>query len=682
MELPRPSLVKQISLYLSPEGRGLAYLLADHTTGGVLRLTRAAALSYHRFARAALGDKQAHAQMTQEDAKTGFMTLHMVVQVGRAVQRGAPWFNPLSIHLELFDVGPFQRYLPRLAALVFGPLGAAAFGLLALLAFGFGVRNDWSAATAFKSSMTIEAFLTFGLFAPLLKLIHELGHVLAATKCDVRVRMGGVNLIAFFPLPFVDCSAADLTAQRWQRIMISAAGVMTDFSIGLIAFCLWHVVENKQAQDILGYIFVFSTLNSLLFNANPLMRLDGYFVASDMLGHRNLGTDAAAIKKETSTYLASFGAKGALPRGMAEWGMLAYGVASGLYKVLLLLGIVWVTLPQFFGVGVIAVIWAAWAMFGAKWMGLTANPVASQTVPLPAALPNQVADTPSPKPRSLMDEIWGKIGGMPVILATLLVVIAFIPLSPRVIVDLHPDFANRYNVTTTRPGTLELDIPRHGDIQPGDMLARLQNRDFADAAQLAELGLAEARILNAISQNQGAAQIKAGADRVAGALALRDLAEKETQELIVPAPLGGQFTTAAPLQSGTYLRQGSIIGSILPSDGDIWLTGVFPENYVIHYDRGVTHATLWAGSAASHPYRPLAPADIALVEEVQQDATTLSRGFTLRLKVSAADLTNYPQVRLAFEPLYIWRHVHLWINRKIAQFRDAQLSETERRIEK
>jgi hypothetical protein len=660
----------------------LAYLLADHTTGSVLRLTRAAAISYNLFARAALGDTGARAQMTEEDAKTGFMTLHMATQVGRAGQRGAQWFNPLSIHLELFDVGPFQRHLPRFARATFGPLGICAFALLTLIAVTLGMRNDWSAATAFKTSMTIEAFLIFGIFAPFLKLIHELGHVLAATLCNVRVRMGGVNLIAFFPLPFVDCSAADLTAQRWQRVLISAAGVLTDFTIGLVAFCLWHIVENKQIQDILGYIFVFSTLNSLLFNANPLMRLDGYFVVSDLLGRRNMGTDAAAIKKSATEYLGSFGTKGALPNGAANWGMLAYGVATGIYKVLLLIGIMWVTLPQFFGIGIVMVFWAFWAMFGAKWMGLTAGAAPPVSPGTSVAVPNPV-DSPMLQiaPTSWISRLGRRAGRAPFILAALVIGIAFIPVAPRVIVDMRPDMINHYNVTTTRPGILELDVRRHGSVIKGDVLTRLRSADFADASELANLGVAEAQIINAISQNQGAAQIKAGADRVAGAQDLRNIARKEQDELVVRAPMRGVFTAAMPLPRGSYVQQGSVLGSILPPEGQVWLTGVFPENYVIHYDRGISRSTLWAGVGAKKQYRAIDATSIALIEEVQQDATTLSRGFTLQITTDAANLTRYPQIRLAFAPISVWRHVTFWANRKLAQFRDAQLAETERRIE-
>lgn len=657
MDLPRPSLVKQLQLHLSPEGKGFAYLLADRASGGILRLSRPAAMAYAKFARAALGDPAARADMSEDEAKLGYMSLSMTGQMRKTAEQGPKNFNPLSMHFELIDVGPWQDWLRPLSRWIFSYVGLAVLVAMVLLAVLFGIRNDWSAATAFRNSMTVQAFLTFGLFAPFLKLIHELGHVTACTRFGVRVRDGGLNVIGFYPMPFVDCSEADLIAQRSQRIMISAAGVLTDFTVGLIAFLLWHVTENDQTRNILGYIFVFSTLNSLLFNANPLMRMDGYFVVSDALGRRNLGADATQVMRGALTFVKTFGAMGALPSVRSDWALLIYSVVTSLYRVIVLLGILWIVLPQFFGLGVVAAIWGAYAMFGAKML----EPRAPQN-PL---TPPEAA--PVLRRRRLR---WGMIF---LACAALL----FLPVSPRVVIDLKPDTQRIYNITNPRAGVLQTVVPADAVVVKGQVIAQLANQDIADAVVQADQAVKEAAIVNAIAKGKGAAEIKSGEERVANAAALRKLALAESAALTLRATQDGRFTITHIVPIGSFLPQGSIIGQILPMNDTIVLTGAFPESHVTFYDSGLYRVDLWTG----HGYRQTDLEAATLVEEVQQDQATQSRGFTLRLETNAEGLGAFPQVRLAFRPIAIWQHIAFWGQRKLAQFRDAQLAETERRIE-
>lgn len=657
MDLPRPSLVKQLQLHLSPEGKGFAYLLADRASGGILRLSRPAAIAYAKFARAALGDPAARAAMSEDDAKMGYMSLSMTGQMRKGAEQGPRNFNPLSIHLELLDVGPWQAWMRPAAGWIFSYAGLAVLLSMVVLAILFGIRNDWSAATAFQNSMTLQAFLTFGLIAPFLKLIHELGHVAACTRYGVRVRDGGLNIIGFYPMPFVDCSEADLIAQRSQRIMISAAGVLTDFTVGLTAFLLWHFTENEQTRNILGYVFVFSTLNSLIFNANPLMRMDGYFVVSDGLGRRNLGADSTQVMRAAFAYIKTFGTLGALPAMRTDWALLAYSVTASIYRVVVLLGILWIVLPQFFGLGLVAAIWGAYAMFGAKLLDAS------------AAVKSSAASEPAAVLRKR------RIGWGMIFLA--ISTLAFLPIAPRVVIQLKPDTQRLYHITNPRAGVLQTEIPADMTVTQGQVIAQLTNQDISDAVAQADQAVKEAAIVNAIAQGKGAAEMKSGAERVANAAALQTLAQAEAAALVLRAAQPGRFTMTHILPVGSFLPQGSIIGQILPLDNKIVLTGAFPESHVTFYDSGLSRVDLWTG----HSYRKIELEAATLVEEVQQDQTTQSRGFTLRLEADPKGLDAFPQVRLAFQPIPIWKHVAFWGQRKLAQFRDAQLAETERRIE-
>ena len=81
-------------------------------------------------------------------------------------------------------------------------------------------------------------------------------------------------------------------------------------------------------QTLLGNVFVFSTINPLLFNGNPLIKLDGYFILSDAIGQRNLYARSAALLGETRRKVASLGGLATGRRGRAQWAMLTYAVAA------------------------------------------------------------------------------------------------------------------------------------------------------------------------------------------------------------------------------------------------------------------------------------------------------------------------------------------------------------------
>ena len=124
----------------------------------------------------------------------------------------------------------------------------------------------------------------FAALSPILKIPHEFGHAFTARYFNIPLHSAGIVFVGFFPLPFVDASPADVFASRSQRIRISSAGIFVDLIIALIAIIIWHLVEGEFAKTIFASIFTFSSLNSLLFNGNPFIRLDGYYVFSDWIG--------------------------------------------------------------------------------------------------------------------------------------------------------------------------------------------------------------------------------------------------------------------------------------------------------------------------------------------------------------------------------------------------------------
>lgn len=123
-----------------------------------------------------------------------------------------------------------------------------------------------------------------------LKLVHEGAHALAVMRWGGAVRQAGVTLMLGLPVPYVDASAATAFVQRRRRVLVGAAGMMAELSLAALALPLWLLLEDGLARD-LAFVTLFITgVSTLLFNANPLQRLDGYFILCDALDLPNLAT--------------------------------------------------------------------------------------------------------------------------------------------------------------------------------------------------------------------------------------------------------------------------------------------------------------------------------------------------------------------------------------------------------
>jgi putative peptide zinc metalloprotease protein len=95
-------------------------------------------------------------------------------------------------------------------------------------------------------------------------------------------------LLLFTPLPYVDLSSSWTFRDRFKRAWVGSAGMVTDFFVGAVATIVWAYSPPGLVNE-LAYNLMFSTaIYTLLFNINPLMRFDGYYVFADLIGIPNL----------------------------------------------------------------------------------------------------------------------------------------------------------------------------------------------------------------------------------------------------------------------------------------------------------------------------------------------------------------------------------------------------------
>ncbi|HHJ17383.1 MAG TPA: peptidase M50 [Gammaproteobacteria bacterium] len=269
--------------------------------------------------------------------------------------------NPLMVRLPLVDP---DAWLDRAVPWV-KPLFSPVTLMLWCMLVGWGLLQaamHWSALTDNVADrvLTSSNLMLLWLSYPAVKLLHEFGHAFAVKVHGGEVHEMGIILLALVPVPYVDATSANaFVSQRW-RVLVSMAGIMVDMLIASMALQLWLLAAPGGLLHALCYnIVLIAFLSTLLFNANPLMRFDGYYILSDMIGIPNLASRA----NRHLLYLLqryAFGLKTlrspAHGRYEAFW-FMAYGIAAFVYRLFVLALILWFVSGKYLLLGLILAVW-------------------------------------------------------------------------------------------------------------------------------------------------------------------------------------------------------------------------------------------------------------------------------------------------------------------------------------
>ena len=251
----------------------------------------------------------------------------------------------LAIRFRGVNPDPLLGWLHSICHPLFSRWAVGGTMLLALVAIALvAVQFDVLRARlpdfrAFFGATNI-AWIALALAAT--KILHELGHGLACKHFGGRCHELGMMFLVFVPCLYCNVSDAWMLPNKWHRVAITAAGVWVEVTLASVCTILWWFSEPGLLNTLcLNTMFVCS-VSTLLFNGNPLLRYDGYYVLSDLVETPNLW-------QQSRDYLRSLARRCCLGVEQYEdlaWlhlrrGWLAlYGVASTVYRWAVLAGIV------------------------------------------------------------------------------------------------------------------------------------------------------------------------------------------------------------------------------------------------------------------------------------------------------------------------------------------------------
>ncbi len=140
----------------------------------------------------------------------------------------------------------------------------------------------------FQSFFNYKTIFAFWISLAIIKIIHEFGHGLTAKHFGGEVHEMGMLFLVLTPALYCDVTDCWLLPSKWKRIWISAAGIYVECFLASIAtFVWWNTTEGLLNSLMMATMFICS-VNTILFNANPLLRYDGYYVMADYLEIPNL----------------------------------------------------------------------------------------------------------------------------------------------------------------------------------------------------------------------------------------------------------------------------------------------------------------------------------------------------------------------------------------------------------
>ena len=261
-------------------------------------------------------------------------------------QRRAIAGQILSLRFRGVDPDRFLDRLNGWCGWLYSKTAAAFVFLIAACALLL-VAAEYDAVLArlpqFRSFFAADNWIWLAATLGFTKVLHELGHGLACKRFGGRCHEMGVMLLCFTPCLYANVTDSWTIPSKWRRAAIGAAGMYVELLLASLAtFGWWFSHPGLFNHLCLNVMFVCS-VSTLMFNANPLLRYDGYYILSDLLEIPNLRSKASAVLRQgVSKWILGLPPQRDpfLPTRHL-WLFAAYSVASAVYGWLVSISIFW-----------------------------------------------------------------------------------------------------------------------------------------------------------------------------------------------------------------------------------------------------------------------------------------------------------------------------------------------------
>jgi len=316
-------------------------------------------------------------------------------------------------------------------------------------------------------------WLFLALTMGVVKVLHEFGHGLACKRFGGECHEMGFMLLVFTPALYCNVSDSWMLPNKWRRAGIGAAGMYVEIALASLATFAWWASDPGGAFNMLCLQIMFvCSVSTLMFNGNPLLRFDGYYIFADVIEIPNLRQKSGDIIRR---FFFGFclGAELRDDRYLPKKNLLllgAFAIASYIYRWIVVFSILMLvsSVLEPYGLKNLARLFGLVAIFGM---------ITQPLKPVYRFFSQPGNRKQVKRPRLILT-----------IAATLLLAVLFfatpVPHSIRAPLEVQPK--NAAAVYVTRPGAIIKIHVRPGDrVKQGDLLIELEN--FEIRKQFAEL---------------------------------------------------------------------------------------------------------------------------------------------------------------------------------------------------
>ena len=441
--------------------------------------------------------------------------------------------NILAIRFKGIDPDRLLNWLHPKMRWMYSPVAVfccmtLAIAALTLVLVQFNVFR--SKLPSFHQFFTAQNWIYLGATLAVTKVIHEFGHGLTCKHFGGECHEMGVMVLVLTPCLYCNVSDSWMLPNKWHRAYIGAAGMYIELVMASICTFLWWYSEPGLLNQICLSVMFVCSVSTVMFNGNPLLRYDGYYILADLVEIPNLRQKATTI----------------LSRKLGHWclgleepedpflpqrnqGFFAlYSVAAAIYR--------WIVM--------FSILWFLYKVLEPYKLKALSQMIASISVISLVAVPLYKVGKFFYIPGRLQQVKRKNLQVTLLVMAAVTLAIFAVPLPYRVICTLEVRARDAQPVYVTVGGTL-LSAPEMGThVNEGDLLAEIDNPDLEmEVADLqgqvaaASVKLRSAARVGAIDPSgQGVGAIKKLLDSH-----VNELAEKEIKlkQLDVVAPVGG-----------------------------------------------------------------------------------------------------------------------------------------------
>jgi len=474
----------------------------------------------------------------------------------RTQKRTGRWMFP---HIPIVNPEPFLRRHEKLCRLLFSRTAGVVWIIVVSIALAmlFANADRFGDELNKIAQLSASTIATLGLIFLGLRIVHELGHAMACKAFGGRSTEIGVIMIAYvMPLPYCDASSAWRFARMWPRVCVSLAGILAETVLAAIAVFYWVFGSDPVWTSIAYQVMLVSGVSTLVFNLNPLLRYDGYYILSDLTGTPNLAQRSREMLKHLIQRYA-FGVKGSRGpslRSLGEgWLLAIYGLLATPYRVFIAIAILLIIASKYLTLGVVLAV-----AMGAIWL---VYPIFKTTGFL-------LSDSKLEGHRARA--IGLTMAALAVVLGPIMLV--SLPTPTYAVATVEP--ARMEGLRTLEGGVLIELLVDPGDIvEEGQIVARLENPRLQAELEATRARLAQARAQyrTALKGPPAEQEEFRQAVRVVEEQAAR--AERRVTNLVVLAPVSGVVSpmsnqTSADLRGriGSWVSRGTALGMVVSED--------------------------------------------------------------------------------------------------------------------